>query len=189
MPDAHLVDATADEQLANEAYSEGVRQLVWKYHRTRPSYKIVARSPTYVADWAAARFCLAPMGVGWGVRLLWAIAGGCVPVIASSEVSSWFDDVLDYRSFALHGVPKMSMRQLPALLEALPPERLRAMQTALWKHRSLFLWEQGGLAYNMTMYQLCQRSRRGRHRAGDCNILLPPSAAELVHHRIVPQRR
>jgi hypothetical protein len=30
-----------------EGYSEGVRQLVYKYHRTRtPAFKIVERSPT-----------------------------------------------------------------------------------------------------------------------------------------------
>ena len=27
------------------------------------------------------------MGVGWGVRLLWALGAGCVPLLASSEVA------------------------------------------------------------------------------------------------------
>ena len=52
--------ATADSTLEKEAYSEGVRQLVWKYLRDTPAFKVVQRSPSYVRDWAESQFCLAP---------------------------------------------------------------------------------------------------------------------------------
>ena len=124
-------DARDDKRLADEAYSEGVRQLVWKHVRRAPGFKVVARSPTYMADWGESKFCLAPQGVGWGVRLLWAVGGGCVPVLASSEVSPWFDDV-PYERFAV-GVPKLALRDLPdhrARWRARPTSRARAPRSA-----------------------------------------------------------
>ena len=56
VPDRQLVDTTTDEALAREAYSEGVRQLVWKYHRSRAGYTVVERSPTCAEErWHSRR--------------------------------------------------------------------------------------------------------------------------------------
>ncbi len=33
-----------------------------------------------------AKFCLAPMGFGWGIRLAEAMVTGCVPVIVQDHV-------------------------------------------------------------------------------------------------------
>jgi len=98
VPDSHLpgFDQRTDDDLGREAYSEGVRQLVWKHLRKADGFKVVARSPSYEDDWADARVCLAPLGVGWGIRLLWSVLAGCVPLLASSEVSPWFDRVLPW---------------------------------------------------------------------------------------------
>ena len=60
VPDAHLVDDQSDAQLANEAYSEGVRQLVWKYHRNRTGFRVVARSQSYAHDWSESQVGGAP---------------------------------------------------------------------------------------------------------------------------------
>ena len=151
-------DNRTDDDLSREAYSEGVRQLVWKHLRRHRSasttaaavaaaaaaaagrYLIVPRSPSYLTDWGDSQVCLAPMGVGWGVRLLWAIGGGCVPLLASSEVASWFDDALDYRAFSLVGVPKAALPTLPTLLERLGAAALQAKQVELLRRRPLFLW-------------------------------------------------
>ena len=180
VPDAHLVDSADDHSLAREAYSEGVRQLVWKYHRRRRRFTIVSRTPSYADEWARHQYCLAPLGVGWGVRLAWAIAAGCVPVLAASEVAGWFEDALDYRTFALAGVPKTALRRLPALLDSVPQERLAALQAALWKVRTLFLWRgPTAYAYNVTMHELCWRARRRRARV-NCTALLPAEIAGLL---------
>ena len=184
VPDKQLVDTTADEALAREAYSEGARQLVWKYHRTRASFRVVERSPSYAADWARSRFCLAPLGVGWGVRLLWAIEGGCLPVLVSSEVAPYFDDALDYPSLALHGVPKGELPTLHQTLAAVSEPQLERLQTSLLAHRRLFLWR-GGLAYNLTMSELCWRARH-RKQGVRCDAMLPEEASRLV---IPPHRR
>ena len=184
VPDKHLVDSAADDALAAEAYSEGVRQLVWKHHRLRSGFRVVERSPTYAADWARARFCLAPLGVGWGVRLLWAIEGGCVPVLASSEVSPYFDDAIDYSAFALHGVDKKALPRLHEVLASVPTRRQEQLQASVLAHRRLFLWH-GGLAYNVTLSELCWRARY-RRPGVRCDELLPAEARRLV---IPPQRR
>lgn len=138
-------------------------------------------SPTYKEDWASTQFCLAPLGVGWGVRLLWALEGGCVPLLASSQVANWFEDAVDYEGFSLRGLPKAAFtRQLPALLDAVPAKRRAALQGALWRYRELFLWRGAGAsAYNVTMHELCLRARR-RRTGVDCTTLLPPPIVSLI---------
>ena len=109
------------------------------------------------------------------MRLLWSIAAGCVPVLASSSVAAWFDDALDYSRFALAGVPKAELRALPERLAAVPPARLERMHRTLLDVRRLFLWPPHGLAYNMTLHGLCVASQRGGHgharRPLDCGSL------------------
>jgi hypothetical protein len=47
------------------------------------------------------RFCLAPYGWGWGVRLSQIILAGCVPVIIQPHVFQPFEDLLDYSQFSV----------------------------------------------------------------------------------------
>jgi len=109
--------------------------------------------------------------------------GGCVPLLASSEVASWFDDALDYRAFSLVGVPKAALPMLPTLLERLGAAALQAKQVELLRRRPLFLWARAGsagrhaaatthgggggggggggaFAYDVTMQQLCALGNR-----------------------------
>ena len=182
VPDKHLVDSMSDSSLALEGYSEGVRQLVWKHHRRRgPAYRIVEHSSTYKSDWSEARFCLAPLGVGWGVRLSWAIAAGCVPILGESQVAPWFGDAVRYPSFSLVGMPKAALPSLHRQLEGMSAETLEQMHEAVIRHRRLFLWsaEAGGLAYNVTMHELCWRALYRRPKVS-CAALLPPAASPLI---------
>jgi len=184
VPDSHLpgFDSRSDDDLGTEAYSEGVRQLVWKHLRKTPGFKVVSSSRTYVDDWLNSRVCLAPMGVGWGIRLLWAVVAGCIPLIASSQVAPWFDRVLPWERMALHGIPKSELRNLPAILAALPNETLREKQGALWRYRKLLLWPSaGGLAHQITLHEVCLRAAERAHERAtrwhwNCTSLLPPSA-------------
>jgi len=75
------------------------------------------------------------MGVGWGIRLLWAVAAGCVPLLVSSEVAPWFDRVLPWESMAIYGVPKTALPALGTSLAALSDETLQQKQEALWRYR------------------------------------------------------
>ena len=56
-----------------------MRQALWPL-RDHPGFKLVASSKTYTQDYRRARFCAAPLGEGWGIRLSWAVASGCIPV-------------------------------------------------------------------------------------------------------------
>ena len=185
VPDSDKIDSKPDTELENVAYSEGVRQLVWKYHRgDYNGFKVVKRSDTYLLDWTISKFCLAPLGVGWGVRLLWSIIGGCIPVLASSEVSEWFDDAINYDEFTLRGLPKHDFKQnLKQILDS-AARRGESMKEKLTKVRNVFLWRgHGAHAYNVTIHELCLRARRRRGTV-DCSMLLPAEA----RHLIIPSR-
>jgi hypothetical protein len=67
----------------------------------------------------ARRFCLAPYGWGWGIRLTQTLLLGCVPVIIQPHVFQPFEDVLDYDAFSVRlprcGVAKAAARPCAAL--------------------------------------------------------------------------
>ena len=121
------------------------------------------------------------------MRLVWAVAGGCVPILASSAVSPFFDDAIDYHTFAMTGVPKHALRTLHEVLDSMPEDKLQAMHTAALAHRRLLLWgvtdsqapEGGGYAYNVTMHELCWRAAY-RPIGVRCEGLLPKEAARLI---------
>ena len=137
---------------------------------------------------------------GWGVRLLWAIGGGCVPLLASSEVASWFDDALDYSSFSLRGVPKEQLPSLPAHLAALGTARLEALQRELLRHRPLFLWGEAGHAYDVTLLLprperprlACHAEDVGEDRVDratrSTSVVASSGAAQLRRRRAAPTR-
>jgi hypothetical protein len=47
------------------------------------------------------RYCLAPYGWGWGIRLTQMVLLGCVPVVIQPHVFQPFEDVLDYDAFSV----------------------------------------------------------------------------------------
>jgi hypothetical protein len=57
--------------------------------------------PPQVESIRTSKYCLAPYGHGWGVRLAQYIAYGCVPVIIQQHVYQPLEDVLPYEDFAL----------------------------------------------------------------------------------------
>ena len=48
-----------------------------------------------------AKFCLVVSGHGWGIRIVEAMACGCVPVIVEDNVMQPFEDVLPYETFSI----------------------------------------------------------------------------------------
>jgi hypothetical protein len=65
-------------------YSNGVRQTLVKYSKiwNNPNVTVIEGG---VADYAAQirshRYCMAPTGHGWGIRLAQYMVYGCVPLI------------------------------------------------------------------------------------------------------------
>ena len=87
-----------------------------------------------------ATFCWAPPGQRYGDarRHLLAAFLGCVPVLSVPDGHHTLEEVVPWREMALI-VPPERLGELPAILRAVPPERLRAMRRALHCHRRM-LW-------------------------------------------------
>lgn len=78
----------------NPAYSHGVRQQLWHMFGNGSNPQVLIHSggmhpDEYARMLNTSKFCLAPSGYGWGIRLNFYMASGCVPVIV--QVSSDFD--------------------------------------------------------------------------------------------------
>ncbi|GFR42337.1 hypothetical protein Agub_g3245, partial [Astrephomene gubernaculifera] len=107
---------------------------------------------------ARAKFCLAPYGHGWGIRLTHALMHACVPVIIQDKVRQPFEDLLHYPDFSVR-VSKADIPRIVEILRAVPQEDvLRMMKENVRVYRA-FIWqpELGGLAYNYTIASLRRR--------------------------------
>ena len=71
-----------------------------------------------------------------------------------------YDDIVPYSDFSL-SFPLSDVHRLPALLRAVPAQRLCALRKGAARYFRLFLWgEPGGLAYDMLQLSLCRRALR-----------------------------
>ena len=78
------------------AYSLGMRQeifLQWGAERGAPHGLMVVNRSLPDTTWSRSRFCLAPAGDGWGIRMGKAAALNCLPLIAQPFVTQPFEDV------------------------------------------------------------------------------------------------
>lgn len=67
-------------------YSQGVRQHLWRMFGDGSNPQVLIHQGAmsheeYARMLVTSKFCLAPSGDGWGIRLAHYIARGCVPVI------------------------------------------------------------------------------------------------------------
>ncbi|GFR41595.1 hypothetical protein Agub_g2319 [Astrephomene gubernaculifera] len=141
------------------AYSGGVRQglLALFGNTTRPDVAI-NKGITGADAMLSSRFCLAPLGYGWGIRLTQAMHTGCVPVIVQDHTYSAFWDVVPYEKFAVR-INRHNLHRLFDLLDAVTPEQLEELQQGLADYHKYFIWhtDVGGLAYNTTLTSLHRR--------------------------------
>ena len=119
-----------------------------------------------------------------------------MPVLAESKVSPFFDDALDYRSFTLSGLPKLGLPTLHETLARVSDARLRRLQASALAHRRLLLWDgaAGGLAYNVTLHELCWRWRThvrsgASGHAVRCEALLPAEGMGEAAGLVLPPHR
>jgi len=159
-------------------YSEGIRQALWHNHHDRSGFKIVHKSTTYKLDYRTSQFCAAPLGEGWGIRLTWALAHACIPVVFASQVQRfwsglqtrskkalWSDELLyampelHYDQFAVV-VDKADIPRLHTILAAIGPAQRNRLRAGMHAYHRYFLWDLPyGLAYNLTLLELCTRAR------------------------------
>jgi hypothetical protein len=68
---------------------------------TSATRQVFGSAETRTACCSPRRFCLAPYGWGWGIRLSQIILAGCVPVIIQPHIYQPLEDVLNYNDFSL----------------------------------------------------------------------------------------
>ncbi|KAG2502219.1 hypothetical protein HYH03_000705 [Edaphochlamys debaryana] len=111
------------------------------------------------------KFCLAPYGHGWGIRLTHALMHACVPVIIQDRVRQPYEDMLHYPDFSVR-VSKFDLPRLVDTLRAIPDSDILQLMRENARVYRAFLWqpEIGGLAYNYTVASL---KRRLSHLRGE----------------------
>ena len=134
-------------------YSLGVRQAVFRAHRHQKGFLIMTfdngvqeKTPfeTHVANYAGAKFCLAPAGYGFSSRQYECVLVGCVPIIIQDSVEMAFEDVLPWHRFSLR-LNFSDIPLLPQLLARVPPAAVARMRRGLGCIWPRMLWLAPGL--------------------------------------------
>ncbi|KAK3263506.1 hypothetical protein CYMTET_27689 [Cymbomonas tetramitiformis] len=180
-------------------YSHGVRRKAYNFLRDVEGFTIVnGRVPDYKTRLHTTRFCLAPTGAGWGIRIVEVIMGGCIPVVIADNVTQIFEELLPYDTFTVR-VAEKDIEKLPEILNRITPEKEQEMRRELlcaWEH---FTWSSvhGSLAgesgdhdaFN-TVIHLLRRRLQARNNgtglpaaeparaASACNVMPPGSSTQ-----------
>ncbi|GIL58398.1 hypothetical protein Vafri_13533, partial [Volvox africanus] len=92
-----------------------------------------------------SKFCLAPMGEGWGIRLTEAmVTGGCVPVIIQDHIYQPLWDVVPFEEFSLR-FSRTDVTDLVEHLDDVTPVQLATLQAGVEKHHRAFTLRRPGL--------------------------------------------
>ena len=126
----------------DHSYSHGVRQRLFALHANRTDFYLRDRPGATALELAtvrASKFCLAPHGVGFGMRQFNAIAAGCVPLIIDvtpdddrefgGTLEQAYEEVVPWSRFVLR-VNRSQLPDLPRVLREVPAARHEAMQRA-----------------------------------------------------------
>eukprot|EP00899_Mesostigma_viride_P026830 jgi/Mesvir1/7331/Mv19141-RA.1 len=127
----------------SKQYSHGVRQRVFELFENRTDIGVVLSrkrvGSAYGHMLATSRFCLAPTGSGFGIRIMDSVVMGCIPVIISDNIDQPFEDLLPYELFSV----RVEERRIPDLLDillAITPEEEQEMHRQLDCCMARFLW-------------------------------------------------
>ncbi|KAG1665073.1 hypothetical protein FOA52_012492 [Chlamydomonas sp. UWO 241] len=152
--------------------SGGARQAIFKVlkaHENDATYSDIlfkdGRVDNYEQMFLDSKFCVAPYGYGWGLRLAIAVVHGCVPIITQAHTWQPFEELLPYEEFSVR-ISNADLPNIVPILRAYSQEQIDRMRLALAKHWGAFVWPagQGGLAYNYTIAAL---KRRVYHHAAE----------------------
>uniref|UniRef100_A0A061RCH4 Exostosin-like glycosyltransferase n=1 Tax=Tetraselmis sp. GSL018 TaxID=582737 RepID=A0A061RCH4_9CHLO len=149
-------------------YSHGVRQAAFLMFGDRskyPNFRFYESGGT-PEDMYRARFCLAPSGGGFGNRLYFIMAHGCIPVIIQPDIAQPWEELLDYDGFAVV-LEQHTMHRLPRMLDEIESKTglLQKMQAEVCRVAPYFSWEWNGArgkAMEALMQVLASRIR-GKH--------------------------
>jgi len=163
--------------------------MKWGAERGYPYHLLIVNSTISDSKWNDAKFCLAPAGDGWGIRMGKSAVLNCLPLIAQPyvmQVTQAFEDVLPYENFSRR-IAFEQVPQLLSILRSVKAPQVADMRAVLEKMKPAFLWERtsDGLAYEYARLSLCHRAaelRGGLASGGDCTPLTyTPLASDRVH--------
>ncbi|KXZ42907.1 hypothetical protein GPECTOR_112g277 [Gonium pectorale] len=161
-------------------YSGGVRQAIKRLldsvNPKPPDVEFIdGRANNYRELLRKSKFCIAPYGFGWGLRLVQAMEFGCIPVIIQDWVYQAFEEYLPYEEFSVR-MPLAGVGHLIEVLRSFDEQALAALRLGMARHYRAFIWnrEWGGTAYEWTLAGLQRRLdnmraehfRRHRRRRG-----------------------
>ena len=107
-----------------------------------------------------SRFALTPAGNGLhSSRLMEAVFLGAIPVLAEPELLLPFCDVVDWQLFSVR-VPPDRWEEIPKLLRAITPERLREMQAHLAAARVAYFENPMRTAISLVWFRLQAHERK-----------------------------
>ncbi|KAG2491281.1 hypothetical protein HYH03_010287 [Edaphochlamys debaryana] len=144
-------------------YSGGTRQMVFRMLKNATSTEgvelIEGRVHDYHTRLRASKFCFAPYGFGFGIRLVQAMQTGCIPLVIQDHVYQPFEDTMPYEEFSV----RLPLRDVPRLVDVLrsySDDELARMRLAMAKYYRAFIWyrEDDGMAYEWTLAALQQRA-------------------------------
>ena len=146
-------------------YSQNVRQLVHAWYSENNDRFSITEGLAPIDIFGLSKFCLAPSGDGWGVRLAKSLIVGCVPLIIQPSVRQPFDDLLNYSEFALT-LEAGDIPNLQAILEGVTPAEHARMLRKGRKVATAFYYEdqtsegRSGIASSLIVQQLRERASR-----------------------------
>ncbi|PNH01195.1 putative glycosyltransferase [Tetrabaena socialis] len=156
---------------------QAVKRLLDSLNPKPPDVVFVSgRTQDYRTLLRTSKFCIAPYGHGWGLRVVQAVEFGCIPILIQDHVYQAYEDFVPYEEFSVR-MPLSGVEHMVELLRSYSEEQLAALRLGLAKYYRAFIWnrEYGGRAYEWTLAGLQRRSfnldaqyftRRQRRRAG-----------------------
>lgn len=163
-------------------YSLGIRQQLWLRYGSKSAENatgILISNATIPHDvWTRAKFCLAPAGNGWGIRIGISAILNCVPLVAQPNVVQGFEDVLPFDAFSR----TIGEGDIPAL----PKASRSASRAGPGQHTLALLYSGHGC-----VPRLCAASRRPRLRRSvgpsrRCAAPFCGSAGQRTAHQASP---
>ncbi|PSC71723.1 exportin-1-like isoform X2 [Micractinium conductrix] len=129
------------------SYSGGTRQALEALARgwQDPDFNFTVGyvGDQYEASLRSSRFCLAPYGYGYAMRVVEAMLAGCMPLIVQEHVFLPYEDLLPYETFSLR-LTNDDLAQLRDILRGVTDQQYRQLLEGVVRNAPAFNWAAGG---------------------------------------------
>jgi hypothetical protein len=152
-----------------DEYSQGIRYGFYHYHHDKPGVPIYAHGEgdkEYSEYLSENVFGLAPIGFGYGMRMVAVVMNGAIPVFLEHNYHQAWSDVIDPAEYGFVG----NITDIPDLVEklrAVPAAELDAKFQRILQVAPAFVWEEpDGQAYAYAL-RAVDRVMAGKRARGD----------------------